>query len=179
MIKGTKVYIPLTVDKKVMKSVMDTHAIPEVTYEFQAGKEVIPYLAPHEIRNLFGGTAQESHAQVQVVTVSPECPPMYTLIPTGLHMCIHMCMTTNTITTINQYSICLTMSASSIISCMRLLEMSDSQFPVGNFSFSNGLETASYEKIVHDADTLSQYAHAASLQSAYSDGIAAIQAYRA
>ncbi len=72
------------------------------------------------------------------------------------------------------------MSASSIISCMRLLEMSDSQFPrVGNFSFSNGLETASYEKIVHDADTLSQYAHAASLQSAYSDGIAAIQAYRA
>ena len=64
VIKGTKVYIPLTVDKKVMKSVMDTHAIPEVTYEFQAGKEVIPYLAPHEIRNLFGGTAQESHAQV-------------------------------------------------------------------------------------------------------------------
>lgn len=62
---------------------------------------------------------------------------------------------------------------------MRLLEMSDSQFPVGDFSFSNGLETASYEKIVHDADTLSQYAHAASLQSAYSDGIAAIQAYRA
>ena len=64
VIKGTKVYIPLTVDKKVMKSVMDTHAIPEVTYEFQAGKEVIPYLAPHEIRNLFGGTAQESHAHV-------------------------------------------------------------------------------------------------------------------
>ncbi len=62
VIKGTKVYVPLTVDKKVMQSVMDTHAIPGVTYEFQAGQEVIPYLAPHEIRNLFGGTAQESHS---------------------------------------------------------------------------------------------------------------------
>lgn len=64
VIKGTKVYIPLTVDKKVMESVMYTHSIPRVTYEFQAGKEVIPYLAPHEIRNLFGGTAQESHSHV-------------------------------------------------------------------------------------------------------------------
>ncbi len=71
------------------------------------------------------------------------------------------------------------MSSSSIISTMRLLEMSDSQFPVGNFSFSNGLETASYEKIVHDADSLRQYVEAASIQSAFSDGIASIQAYRA
>lgn len=62
---------------------------------------------------------------------------------------------------------------------MRLLEMSDSQFPVGNFSFSNGLETASYEKIVHDMDTLRQYVHAASVQSAFSDGIASLHAYRA
>lgn len=62
VIKGTKVFVPLTVDKKVMQSVMDTHAIPGVTYEFQTGQEVIPYLAPHEIRNLFGGTAQESHS---------------------------------------------------------------------------------------------------------------------
>lgn len=62
VIKGTKVFVPLTVDRKVMQSVMDTHAIPGVTYEFQTGQEVIPYLAPHEIRNLFGGTAQESHS---------------------------------------------------------------------------------------------------------------------
>lgn len=64
VIKGTKVYVPLTVDKKVMESVMYTHSIPGVTYQFQPGTEVIPYLAPHEIRNLFGGTAQESHAHV-------------------------------------------------------------------------------------------------------------------
>lgn len=71
------------------------------------------------------------------------------------------------------------MISSGIISTMRLLEMSDSQFPVGNFSFSNGLETASYEKVVHDMDTLRQYVQAASVQSAFSDGIASIQAYRA
>lgn len=69
VIKGTKVYVPLTVDKKVMESVMYTHSIPGVTYEFQPGKEVIPYLAPHEIRNLFGGTAQESHAHVHADTM--------------------------------------------------------------------------------------------------------------
>lgn len=71
------------------------------------------------------------------------------------------------------------MISSGIISTMRLLEMSDSQFPVGNFSFSNGLETASYEKVVHDMDTLRQYVQAASIQSAFSDGIASIHAYRA
>jgi urease accessory protein len=60
------------------------------------------------------------------------------------------------------------------MSTMRLLEMSDSQFPVGNFSFSNGLETASYEKIVVNADTLRQYVEAAAMQSAYSDGIASV-----
>ena len=68
VIKGTKVYVPLTVDRKVMQSVMDTHAIPGVTYTFEEGSTVIPYLAPHEIRNLFGGTAQESHAHVHTHT---------------------------------------------------------------------------------------------------------------
>lgn len=62
---------------------------------------------------------------------------------------------------------------------MKLLEMSDSQFPVGNFSFSNGLETASHTRVVHNAETLRQYVFAASIQSAYSDGIASIIAYRA
>ncbi|MEG1903047.1 MAG: urease accessory protein UreE [Bacteroidales bacterium] len=62
VVKGTKVFVPLTVDKKVMMSVMDTHHIEGITYEFQPGLEVIPYLAPHEIRRLFGGTGQESHS---------------------------------------------------------------------------------------------------------------------
>lgn len=59
IVKGDKVYVPLTVDKKVMSSVMDTHHFADMPYEFQAGKEVIPFLAPHEIRQLFGGSSQE------------------------------------------------------------------------------------------------------------------------
>jgi len=56
VVKGTNVYIPLTVDRKVMESVMRTHRIERITWSFQSGSETIPYLAPHEIRRLFGGT---------------------------------------------------------------------------------------------------------------------------
>lgn len=59
IVKGTRVFVPLTVDKKVMQSVMDTHHFEEVTYEFQPGQEIIPFLAPHEIRQLFGGASQD------------------------------------------------------------------------------------------------------------------------
>ncbi|MBD5306696.1 MAG: urease accessory protein UreE [Bacteroides sp.] len=62
VVKGTKVYVPLTVDKKVMLSVMQTHHIEGITFDFQKGLDVIPYLAPHEIRRLFGGAGQESHS---------------------------------------------------------------------------------------------------------------------
>lgn len=61
VVKGTKVYVPLTVDKKVMTSVMETHHIENITFHFLPGTEIIPYLAPHEIRRLFGGTSHESH----------------------------------------------------------------------------------------------------------------------
>ncbi|MDE6497551.1 MAG: urease accessory protein UreF [Muribaculaceae bacterium] len=60
-----------------------------------------------------------------------------------------------------------------------LLQFSDATFPVGTFSFSNGLETASYEGLVHDAASLEQYTRAAALQAAFSDGVAALHAYRA
>lgn len=61
VVKGTKVYVPLTVDKKVMLSVMETHNIDDITYQFHEGEEVIPYMAPHEIRRLFGGASHHSH----------------------------------------------------------------------------------------------------------------------
>ena len=54
-VKGSRVYVPLTVDRKVMESVMQTHRLEGVVCTFQRGEEVIPYLAPHEIRRLFGG----------------------------------------------------------------------------------------------------------------------------
>lgn len=61
VVKGPRVYVPLTVDKKVMMSVMETHHIEGITYDFQKGLEIIPYLAPHEIRRLFGGAGHENH----------------------------------------------------------------------------------------------------------------------
>lgn len=64
VVKGTKVYVPLTVDKKVMLSVMETHHLEGVEFEFQTGIDVIPFLAPHEIRRLFGGAGHESHSHI-------------------------------------------------------------------------------------------------------------------
>lgn len=56
VVKGTRVFVPLTVDRKVMESVMRTHNIEHISIAFRRGAEVIPYLAPHEVRRLFGGT---------------------------------------------------------------------------------------------------------------------------
>lgn len=62
---------------------------------------------------------------------------------------------------------------------MKLLQFSDSALPIGTFSFSNGLETAAFEGIVHDATSLENYVIAIATQAAYSDGIAALHAFRA
>ena len=62
---------------------------------------------------------------------------------------------------------------------MHILQMTDSTFPVGTFSFSNGLESASHMGIVHDAATLEQYTRSVARQGAYSDGVAALIAHRA
>lgn len=60
VVKGSRIYVPLTVDRKVMESVMRTHRLEGVAYSFQPGEQIIPYLAPHEIRRLFGGTGPDS-----------------------------------------------------------------------------------------------------------------------
>lgn len=62
VVKGTRVFVPLTVDRKVMASVMKTHALPGVRYDFMPGAEVIPYMAPHESRRLFGGASATPHS---------------------------------------------------------------------------------------------------------------------
>jgi urease accessory protein len=64
LVKGTRVFVPLTVDRKVMASVMDTHRFENVRYEFMPGAEIIPYLAPHESRRLFGGAEGPVHSHV-------------------------------------------------------------------------------------------------------------------
>ncbi len=61
---------------------------------------------------------------------------------------------------------------------MHLLEFTDSAFPVGTFSFSNGLETAVEVGLVRDAATLEAYARGVARQAAFCDGVAALHAHR-
>lgn len=60
VVRDNKIILPLTVDKKVMTSVMRTHAFPDITYDFHPAEVAIPYLLPHEARRLFGGADQGS-----------------------------------------------------------------------------------------------------------------------
>lgn len=64
VVKGSQVYVPLAVDKRVMASVMKTHAFRGVSYHFVPGSELIPYLAPHEQRRLFGSPDQPVHSHI-------------------------------------------------------------------------------------------------------------------
>ena len=62
VVQGSRVYVPLTVDRKVMESVMRTHHIEHIAYSFRPAEQIIPYLAPHEVRRLLGGShADEKH----------------------------------------------------------------------------------------------------------------------
>ncbi|TWP25230.1 urease accessory protein UreE [Apibacter muscae] len=61
VVKGTTVYVPLTVTEKVMLTVIDTHHIEGIKYQFKKGQEVISNLEPQEIRKLFGGASHEIH----------------------------------------------------------------------------------------------------------------------
>ena len=62
LVKEGVVYVPLTVDRKVMASVMETHRFEGIRYAFAPGGEIVPYLAPHEARRLFGGAEGPVHS---------------------------------------------------------------------------------------------------------------------
>ena len=62
---------------------------------------------------------------------------------------------------------------------MRMMQFADSMFPVGSFSFSNGLESAVAESVVTDAGTLREFVLTATHQAATCDGIAVLSAHRA
>ena len=72
VVKGDAVYVPLTVDRKVMASVMRTHAFEGVTCDFIPGSDVIPYLAPHETRRLFGGADATPHSHAAALLKDEE-----------------------------------------------------------------------------------------------------------
>jgi urease accessory protein len=61
---------------------------------------------------------------------------------------------------------------------MSALQFGDSLLPTGSFSFSNGLESAVQQDIVHDRGTLAEFALTAARRSATTDGIALLAAHR-
>lgn len=65
VVHGSRVYVPLTVDRKVMESVMHTHAIEHIAYSFRAAEQIIPYLSPHEVRRLMGASHHNEHRHAQ------------------------------------------------------------------------------------------------------------------
>jgi urease accessory protein len=87
LVKGGLVYVPLTVDRKVMASVMDTHRFEGIRYEFVPGREVILSLAPHESRRLFGGAEGpvHSHTHESYAVVDAETERVYGRPPVRAH----------------------------------------------------------------------------------------------
>ena len=83
LVKGARVFVPLTIDRKVMSSVMKTHRFEGIRYEFVPGGEIVPYLAPHESRRLFGGAEGpvHTHTQEQYVAVDEATGQIYARPP--------------------------------------------------------------------------------------------------
>lgn len=67
VIKGTSVYVPLSVDQKVMASVLRTHAFSHINSYFMAGKDVLPLLDAKEIRLMFGGAEGTAHTHSHMI----------------------------------------------------------------------------------------------------------------
>ncbi|MEV0426798.1 urease accessory protein UreF [Micromonospora sp. NPDC050495] len=61
---------------------------------------------------------------------------------------------------------------------LKLLQFGDSVFPVGAFSFSNGLETAVEHGTVHDHATLQEFVRTVTRVAATGDGVALLVAHR-
>lgn len=83
LVKDSRVFVPLTVDRKVMASVMKTHRFEDIRCEFVPGDDIVPYLAPHESRRLFGGAEGpvHTHTSDRFVAVDPETGHVHGLAP--------------------------------------------------------------------------------------------------
>jgi urease accessory protein len=69
-------------------------------------------------------------------------------------------------------------AAPSISRLMSALQFGDSLLPAGSVSFSNGLESAVQEHVVHDGRSLAEFALTTVRRSATADGIALLEAHR-
>ncbi len=68
VLKDNLVYVPLSVSKEVMRSVMKTHNFGEESFEFVAGDAILPKMSHSEARLLFGGSEEtDTHVHVSGV----------------------------------------------------------------------------------------------------------------
>lgn len=65
LVKGSRVYVPVTVAPKVMATVLKTHDLEGVSCSFAPGAEIGRQLAPAEARLLFAGLGGHSHLPVE------------------------------------------------------------------------------------------------------------------
>lgn len=65
-----------------------------------------------------------------------------------------------------------------MVEALKLLQFGDSAFPVGAFSFSNGLETAVQHEVVHDRATLHEFVRTVTRAAATGDGVATLVGHR-
>jgi urease accessory protein len=91
LVKGNRVFVPLTVDHKVMASVMNTHRFESIRYEFVPGGDIVPYLAPHESRRLFGGAEGpvHTHTNDRYVAIDPATGRAHGRPPVRAHIHPH------------------------------------------------------------------------------------------
>ncbi|MDD4701645.1 MAG: urease accessory protein UreE [Desulfovibrio sp.] len=63
VVREGKIYVPMSVDRAVMNSVMNTHHFAGVRYSFVPGEEVAGMLSPAQSRRLFGGSERPVDAR--------------------------------------------------------------------------------------------------------------------
>ncbi|MBK4716056.1 MULTISPECIES: urease accessory protein UreE [Tenebrionibacter/Tenebrionicola group] len=65
VIKGHRIFVPITVATRIVDSVMKTHGFHALPYSFVKGETILPHLTQSEARLLFGG-AEDSATHVHV-----------------------------------------------------------------------------------------------------------------
>ncbi len=61
VVKDHHIYVPVTVDRKVVDSVMHTHHFEGISHSFIPGDAIVDRLEPAEARRLFGGSEIPLH----------------------------------------------------------------------------------------------------------------------
>ena len=164
LVKGAKVYVPLTVDRKVMASVMKTHRFENIAYDFAPGAEIVPYLAPHELRRLFGGAEGPVHSHAHAHETRDHAHPHDDVrVRTSVH---------GRRSPGNEDA---ARCGARALLAVRRAGVSDRRLRL----FRTASNSAIQQRVVTDAATLLAFARTATEQAATGDGVALIHAQRA